>query len=97
MSGPWLSVLVPTYNGAAYLGQALNSIAAQDTADLEIIAIDDGSTDATLTILSDYSQSLPLRVIEPRWQLGGEYQPWPRACPRRVGVFLAPGRSLEAR
>ena len=104
MSGPWLSVLVPTYNGAAYLGQALNSIAAQDTADLEIIAIDDGSTDATLTILSDYSQSLPLRVIERRvgnWvantNLGLEHARGEWVCFLHQDDLWKPGRLAAVR
>ncbi len=66
MGRPWLSVLMPTYNGAAYLPPALDSIAVQKYDAIEIIAIDDGSTDETLQILRDYAGKLPLRVIERR-------------------------------
>jgi glycosyltransferase involved in cell wall biosynthesis len=64
MKSPWLSVIIPTYNGAAYLAQALNSIVAQRDSDIEVIAIDDGSTDDTLAILRRYERDLPLRIIE---------------------------------
>jgi glycosyltransferase involved in cell wall biosynthesis len=64
MKSPWLSVIVPTYNGAAYLAQTLDSIAVQQDPDIEIIAVDDGSTDDTVAILRRYSKTLPIRVIE---------------------------------
>lgn len=47
MAAPLVSVLVPVRNGAAFLAEALASITAQQHAPLEIIVIDDGSTDAS--------------------------------------------------
>jgi GT2 family glycosyltransferase len=64
MKRPWLSVIMPTYNGAAYLETALESIIVQAERDLEVIAIDDGSMDGTLGILKAYSERLPMTVIE---------------------------------
>ncbi len=64
MSHPWLSVIVPTYNGAAYLPAALESVAAQGDRGLEVLAVDDGSTDATLEILRGYQARLPMVIIE---------------------------------
>jgi glycosyltransferase involved in cell wall biosynthesis len=46
-SQPRVSVIVPAYNCAGYLDQTLRSVLAQTFADLEILVIDDGSTDAT--------------------------------------------------
>jgi GT2 family glycosyltransferase len=63
MRRPWLSVLMPTYNGAAYLAAALDSIIAQEEDDIEILAIDDGSTDETLPLLRHYAEKLPLCVV----------------------------------
>jgi hypothetical protein len=57
---------VPTHNGAAFLPAALEGVCAQGDAALEVIAVDDGSTDATLAILGDYARRLPLKVIERR-------------------------------
>lgn len=51
---PLVSVLIPTYNRADYLGDALNSALNQDYPNLEIIVHDDASTDSTLDLLSRY-------------------------------------------
>jgi len=66
MSEPWLSVIVPTYNGAAYLAHTLDSIAMQTTDGVEVIAVDDGSSDATLSILKSYESRIPLRILARR-------------------------------
>ncbi len=60
---PWLSVITATYNGAAYLEAALGSLAAQGERDFEVVAVDDGSTDATLDILKAFSRKLPMRIV----------------------------------
>ena len=64
MKQPWLSVLIPTYNGEDYLPSALNSIIAQGEINIECIVVDDGSTDSTLSILNSYTDKLPLRLIQ---------------------------------
>ncbi len=51
---PLISVIVPCYNGAAFLAQALDSILAQTCRPLEIILIDDGSTDESATLARRY-------------------------------------------
>lgn len=49
---PRLSVLMPVYNGAAHLEHAVRSVLDQHFRDLELIVVDDGSTDATPQILA---------------------------------------------
>jgi len=44
---PAISILLPTYNGAAYLANQITSILEQDFGDFELVLIDDGSTDGT--------------------------------------------------
>jgi len=63
VSGPWLSVIMPTYNGEAYLRAALESIAVQGEAHIEVIVIDDGSTDRTIQIVESFIPRLPLNVV----------------------------------
>jgi glycosyltransferase involved in cell wall biosynthesis len=58
MSGtPRVSVIVAAYNAADTLPETLASVAAQSFRDLELIAVDDGSTDATPRVLADFSQA----------------------------------------
>ncbi len=50
-----ISVLVPSYNTAKYIGQCIESITSQTYNLLEIIIVDDGSTDNTVNIAQEYS------------------------------------------
>lgn len=47
-----ISVIIPTYNRAAYLARAVDSVLKQTFRDLELIIVDDGSTDATGEVLA---------------------------------------------
>ena len=49
---PLVSVIIPTYNAADYLPDALQSVRRQEYAPLEIIVVDDGSTDATPQLIA---------------------------------------------
>jgi GT2 family glycosyltransferase len=53
---------MPTYNGEATLGDALESIARQADPGVEVIAVDDGSSDGTLKLLDAYTPRLRLRL-----------------------------------
>jgi len=56
MTAPAVSVVMPVYNGAEYLREAIGSIVEQSFSDLELVVIDDGSTDETPEILTDYAK-----------------------------------------
>ncbi|MCX6082852.1 MAG: glycosyltransferase [Chloroflexi bacterium] len=63
MSQPWLSILLPTYNGEEFLISALHSIQIQDDDCIECIVVDDGSTDSTLLILENYKSRFPVKIL----------------------------------
>jgi glycosyltransferase involved in cell wall biosynthesis len=63
MQSPWLSVVMPTYNASNYLREALASVAKQANGEVEIIAVDDGSTDDTITIFQSYRSRLPITIL----------------------------------
>ena len=54
---PVVSVIVPAYNVKAFLPECLNSVLAQTFRNFEIVAINDGSTDASLSILQDFAKN----------------------------------------
>lgn len=60
---PLVSLVVPIYNTSAYLGQCLDSLVHQTYPHLEIICIDDGSTDHSLDIALTYDKDPRVRVI----------------------------------
>lgn len=52
-----ISVIIPVYNSASYLGQCLDSVLRQTHRDLEILCVDDGSTDGSGELLRRYQDS----------------------------------------
>lgn len=56
---PLISVLVPTYNQADYLPQALDSLLSQTYKNWEAVIVNDGSTDATPSVLEEYAAKDP--------------------------------------
>lgn len=54
-----LSIVVPIYNSEKYLVQCLDSIVAQSYSDLEVLLIDDGSTDSSSEICDRYAENYP--------------------------------------
>lgn len=53
---PKVSIIVPVYNTEKYLAQCLDSIINQSLKDIEILCVDDGSTDSSPEILKEYSK-----------------------------------------
>ncbi len=60
--GVEVSVAMGTYNGAAYLAEQLQSIAAQDRLPDELVICDDASTDDTATMVRDFAARAPFEV-----------------------------------
>jgi len=80
---PFFSIIIPTYNRSTKVKRAIDSVLAQTFIDFEILVMDDGSTDDTPNIISDYLDS---RIIY-QWDInsGGP------AYPRNRGLRLAKG------
>jgi glycosyltransferase involved in cell wall biosynthesis len=72
-----VTVVIPTYNGSRYIGDALNSVFAQTVLPDEIIVVDDNSTDGTLDIVREVAKTgpVPIRVIHLQRNSGGPARP----------------------
>ena len=77
-----ISVIIPAYNCQAYLQEAIESVLSQKMADLEIIVIDDGSTDGTAFIAASYA---PFVICVSQKNMG-------IGAARNRGVNLAQGK-----
>ncbi|MGB7339227.1 MAG: glycosyltransferase family A protein, partial [Phototrophicaceae bacterium] len=55
-----VSIIIPAYNSATYIRETLDSCLAQTYPALELIVIDDGSTDATVAIVQSYGDAVRL-------------------------------------
>jgi len=69
MSSPAVTVLIPAYNAAQYIGESVHSVLSQTLEDFEIVVVDDGSADQTRDILSCIRDAR-LRVIFNEKNLG---------------------------
>ncbi len=54
---PKVSVIIPVYNSEKYLAQCLDSVVSQTLKEIQIICVDDGSSDSSLSILNEYARS----------------------------------------
>src|SRR5262245_12098539 len=79
-----VSVVIPTYNCAEYIGQTLQSVLDQDYPNLDIIVMDDGSVDDTRGVVARF-QSEQITCLS-QSNSGGPSKP------RNVGIALAQGQ-----
>lgn len=83
-----VSVIIPVYNVEKYLRECLDSVVKQTLQDIEIILINDGSTDSSLSICKEYAQQdKRIKVITYIKNKGGGYA-------RNQGLKVAKGKYL---
>lgn len=84
---PKVTVLMPVYNGAPFLQATIKSILAQTFSDFEFLIIDDGSTDATVTIIESFSDKrIRLLRNSERLRLSGALN---RGLDEASGIYVA--------
>ncbi len=62
LNPPLVSVCISAYNHEAYIAEAIDSVLAQSYPNIEIVVIDDASTDRTASVVRDYAARFPERV-----------------------------------
>jgi glycosyltransferase involved in cell wall biosynthesis/ubiquinone/menaquinone biosynthesis C-methylase UbiE len=86
---PMVTVIVPNYNHEKYLPQRLNSIANQTFRDLEIILLDDYSTDNSLEVLRDFEAREPrARLIPNESNSGSTFKQWKKGILEARGKYV---------
>jgi glycosyltransferase involved in cell wall biosynthesis len=81
---PKVSVIIPTYNSAQYVGAAVDSVLAQTFTDYETIVVDDGSTDETREVLQRYARRITYIYQENR----------ERSAARNAGINASSGKYI---
>ncbi|HFI0430083.1 TPA: glycosyltransferase family 2 protein, partial [Streptococcus suis] len=84
-----ISVCVPVYNSSTYLKECIESIRNQTFKDLEIICVDDGSTDNSLEILKEFQK------LDPRIQLIVQERNMGVGAARNRAIDLASGQYMS--
>lgn len=87
-AGEHVSVVMPVYNHERYLARALESIATQTEPPMELVAIDDGSTDGSAELIAEFARRAPFRVTLARQANAGAHSAINR------GIALASERTI---
>ena len=87
-TAPFISIVVPVYNAETYLRECINSIANQSLREIEIICVNDCSTDGSLSILREFEAvDNRLKVVDGEVNRG-------LSAARNVGMSFATGQYL---
>lgn len=84
---PLVSVIIPAFNAARFLAEAIDSVLAQDYPALDIIVVDDGSTDATRAIIDGYGERVRA-ISQPNGGCGAARNAGLRAARGQYVAFL---------
>lgn len=87
MSNELISIIIPIYNGAGWLSNAVNSVLNQTYTNIELLLIDDGSTDNSLSICEKFEVDSRVKVIHK--ENGGQ------ASARNLGLKESHGKYIQ--
>lgn len=89
MLPPFFSIIIPVYNGSDFLDKTIESVLGQSFQDVEIIAVDDGSTDQSLSVINRYAESdSRIRVFAHDTSHGGPFTARNTALSHATGNYL---------
>jgi glycosyltransferase involved in cell wall biosynthesis len=86
-SSPLVSVVIPVFNGAPFVAKAVASVRAQTVRDVEVLVVDDGSTDGTQAVLADLQQTAGITWFQQ--DHGGPARSRNRGLAEARGEFVA--------
>jgi glycosyltransferase involved in cell wall biosynthesis len=82
---PRVSALINNYNYARFLPEALNSALSQDYPNLEVVVVDDGSTDDSVQIINQYAERYPNKIVPVFKANGGQASAYNAGVERATG------------
>jgi len=86
-SKPLVSIIMPVYNGADYIGQAIESVLSQNYTNFELVIVDDGSTDNTKEVVLQYNDDRIKYIYK---ENGGVSSARNRAIIQSKGQYIMP-------
>ncbi len=85
---PLVSICIPTYNGTAFIAQAMESIITQSYSNLEVIVSDDNSKDNTLSIIEDYKSKIKAPIFIFNHEPNGIGANWNNCVKKAKGKYI---------
>ena len=89
MTSPLVSIVLGTYNGQAYLQQQIDSLFSQTYPHVEIVAVDDGSTDDTVRLLRENAARHPNMKVYVNEHNLGFIRNFEKGCRLSAGEYIA--------
>jgi teichuronic acid biosynthesis glycosyltransferase TuaG len=89
MRDPVVSIVMPAFNAASFIGEAIRSVQAQTFADWELLVVDDRSGDDTALVAQEYATADPRIQLIRQDQNGGAARARNRATAVARGAFIA--------
>lgn len=87
---PKVSICLPVFNGAAYLGEAIESALKQTFTNFELLIIDDGSTDSSVEIARHYAARDPRIIVSTNSKRLGLFANYNACLVKARGVYIKP-------
>src|SRR5947207_7126779 len=88
-ASPLVSIVIPSYNHARYLEAAIESVLAQDYAQVELIVIDDGTTDGSAALLEKYRGRFRFEIQQNQGQAATVNRGWRLSRGELLGYLSA--------
>lgn len=86
---PYFSIIIPNYNHKRYLEQRIQSVINQDLQDIEILILDDGSIDNSLTIIRKYEKHPKVKSLHvSKLNSGNPFMQWKKGIEEASGEWI---------
>ena len=86
---PRVSVIIPNYNYARYLRERIDSVLAQREKDMEVLLLDDGSSDDSIAVMQEYAKKDPrVQIIRNPQNSGSPFLQWEKGIALSSGEYI---------